>query len=174
VTPLNGPAADGDTWRLEQFSKAYVQAVAAGADCSVSSPGIDIDSVDLILKRKTFATARRSPQLDIQVKATAAQCIGAASVSFPVRIKNYDELRDSNYAVPRILVVVVVPEQIQDWMEHDESRLALKRCGYWLSLRGFPASENEYTVTVSIPRSQAFDVQGLDQIFLRLADGGYP
>ena len=174
MTVLTGPAADGDTWRMEQFSRAYIQAVASAAACTVSRPEIDIDSIDLILKRKTIGTAVRSPQLDVQVKATAADCVAVNEVKFPLKIKNYNELRDPDFSVPRILVVVVMPENIEQWMEHNEDGLALKKCGYWLSLQEAADTDNEHTITVSIPRTQVFDVNGLDGIFNRLADGQQP
>jgi hypothetical protein len=76
--------------------------------------------------------------------------------------------------VPRILIVVVMLPNIEDWLGHDETKLALKRCGYWLSLRGFSETANTSSVRVRIPRRQGFHAQALDQIFRRLAEGERP
>ena len=133
-----------------------------------------MDSVDLTLTRKTIHGVRRSPRLDLQIKATSANCIGAEEVKFPLEIKTYEGLRATNFLVPRILVVVVVPADIIDWLDRDETKLALKKCGYWVSLYGAPATNNTTSITVSLPRIQVFGVQALDQIFTRLTDGGMP
>jgi hypothetical protein len=157
---------------MEQFSRAYVQAVAASAGCSFSTPSVDNDSVDLTLYRRSPGTPVRSPRLDLQLKATGADCIHDNDVAFPLSLKNYDDLRPTDVAVPRMLVVVAMPAEIQEWMEHDEERLALRRCGYWFSLRGLPHTPNQTQVTVRIPRANRFDPTGLHNIFTRLEQGG--
>jgi hypothetical protein len=91
-----------------------------------------------------------------------------------VKIKNYDDLRDDTVMVPRILVVVLVPDDISDWMQHTEPELLLRRCGYWCSLRGLEPTQNKQTVSVSIDRANLFSPDGLGQIMERLRTGGLP
>jgi len=174
MNALSGRLEPSETWRMEQFSRAYVAAVAAGAACGMTRPDPDNDSVDLSLKQKTIDGVRRSPQLDLQIKATSANCIGGEEVKFPLIIKNYEELRPTNLLIPRILVVVVMPDDIIEWLDHDETMLALKKCGYWVSLYGAPSTSNTTSITISLPRTQVFGVQALDQIFVRLSSGGMP
>lgn len=175
VTPqLSGPVPPDETWRLEQFSFAYVRAVAAAAGVSVDVTEVDDDSVDLTLKRRTSGTPRKSPRLDVQVKATTGDCLRSDHIAFPISIKNYDELRDSHLSVPRILIVVLVPAELEEWTEHSEERLALARCAYWTSLRGSPEVENTHSRTVHLSRSNALNARALDAIFVRLANGGEP
>jgi len=80
---------------------------------------------------------------------------------YPLKRKNYDELRLSDLLVPRLLVVVHVPESDEEWLRHSEDELALRRCGYWVSLRGEPETTNQTKVTVYLPRSNVLDVVGL-------------
>jgi hypothetical protein len=171
---LTGTPTGADTWRMEQFSRAYIQAIAAGAECSASVPAVDIDSLDVSLRRKTTGTSVRSPQLDVQVKATFTDCVRDSVVAYPLSVKNYEELRGEDILVPRILVVVVIPDDIATWMEHSEDSLALRRCAYWYSLRTHAATTNTGNVTLHIPRSQIFDVGSLDAIFQRLEAGAFP
>jgi hypothetical protein len=89
-------------------------------------------------------------------------------------MKNYNELRATNVSISRLLVVVVVPPDLGDWTLHSEDELALRRCGYWLSLRGLPPVDNQETRTVHLPRNQKFDVVGLDALFTRLANNELP
>jgi len=174
MNPLAGEVSSADSWRIEGFSLAYVRSVAATAGCEVTRVDVDQDSVDLILKRKTIATQVRSPQLDLQVKATTSECLDGTYVRYPLAIKNYNGLRGTNFAVPRVLVVVLIPPNFEDWVDHNEVELAIRRCGYWASLREAPETGNTASVTISIPRSQVFDPRGLDDMFNRLAGGGLP
>jgi len=51
---ISGSILPEDTWRMEQFSKAYVKAVASVVECSVDWSTVDNDSVDGTLKRRSI------------------------------------------------------------------------------------------------------------------------
>src|SRR5438067_278382 len=144
--------------KKQEFSKAYVKAVAAACGYATEMPSVDDDSVDLVLAARGGSGTVRSPKLDMQLKCTSQDFVGQRTVDFPVPIKNYDDLRPTNFMVPRILVVVVVPDDPENWIVHSEEQMLLRHCGYWYSLRGLPATENVRSVTVNIPRMQVFDV----------------
>jgi len=169
-TFLSGRVPPNETWRLEQFSRAYVKAVAAAAGCTYGTSLVDNDALDLNLKRATTYGRRWSPQLDVQLKATTEDCVKVGHVAYELDVPTYDKLRSLNYGVPRILVVVVMPEEIQSWLSHSEASLSLFHCGYWLSLAGQPAVANAYNRTVHLPRTNKFDAAGLDGIFARLSN----
>jgi hypothetical protein len=158
----------------EQFSFAYVRAVAATARIAVNEPTVDDDSVDLILQQKGTGGIFRSPRLEVQVKCTEAATITAAHIAYPLKIKNYDELRPTDFLVPRILIVVVVPNSLADWLNHSEPELAMRRCGYWRSLRGEQSTINTTSVTVHLPRTNQFTVTELQAMMQRIGNGGYP
>jgi hypothetical protein len=65
----------------EQFSFAYVRAVAATARIAVNKPTVDDDSVDLIFQQKGTGSIFRSPRLEVQVKCTDAATITSAHVA---------------------------------------------------------------------------------------------
>lgn len=115
VPSISGALNGHDTWRMEQFSRAYALAVASVAGCAVEWPPVDIDSVDATLRWRTTTTAVRSPALDVQLKATYQDCVGDAHVTYDLAVKNYDELRATNHLIQRILCVVVVPAVFEDW-----------------------------------------------------------
>ncbi len=154
--------------RKEQFSIAYVRAVASVAGFTVHKPEVDDDSVDLALAASGDIGTIRSPRLDLQIKCSSRDLLGADSLSFPLLLKNYDDLRPLDVMVPRILVVVLVPNRIEDWLEHSEEQMVMKHCGYWMSLRGREASNNVESITVHLPRNNAFTVQGLQEIMTRI------
>lgn len=113
----------------------------------------------------------QSPRLDIQVKAHQGPKVDDDPFSEILGTKSYDDLRGTNYQIPRILVVVHVPVDIGEWCAHSEDELLLRRCGYWLSLRGSPATPNKTNITVKLPRSNRFDVAGLTRLMTLVAEG---
>ena len=86
----------------------------------------------------------------------------------------YNDLRDPELAVPRLLVVVVVPTAIDDWIAVSETELVLRHCGYWRSLSGEAATTNTGTITVEIDRANVFDVEGLTNLMSAVAAGQTP
>lgn len=116
----------------------------------------------------------RSPRVDLQLKCKAALTPIEDTFSHSIKLKNYDDLRDESVLVPRILVVVLVPDDLKDWLSHSETELTLRRCGYWVSLRGLPVSTNSTTQTVQMLRSKAFTVTALQEIMQRIGQGSLP
>src|SRR5208282_238561 len=103
-----------------------------------------------------------------QLKCTSMNEIDDVNIRFPLKLKNYDDLRNELVMIPRLLVVVVVPESVDDWIEHEEEGLTLRRCGYWLSLRGRSETTNETTVTVRLPRTNRLTVDALRDLMLKV------
>jgi hypothetical protein len=155
--------------RKEQFSIAYVRAVASVAGFSVSTPGVDDDSVDLTLAGRIVEGVPSRPKIDLQLKCTSEDVLREREVVYPLKRKNYDELRLTGIHVPRLLVVVQIPESEEEWLRHNEDELALRRCGYWATLLGLPETVNTSRVTVRLPRVNVFDVAGLRSLMGRAA-----
>lgn len=158
----------------QQFSVAVARAVAAVCGLAYNEPGTDDDSVDATLAKRGGSGTTRSPKLDMQLKCSAVLAPGLTHIPLSLPIKNYDELRPTNVMVPRILVVTLVPVELDDWLTCSEDQLVLRKCAYWLSLRGLPASENKEAVSVYIPRAQIFDAAGVQDIFKRLQASELP
>lgn len=156
----------------QQFSSAYFQAVVAAAGYGLYRPEPDDDSVDWGIAAGSAETPRR-PRVEVQLKCTARQLLTEDSVRFPLEIKNYNDLRLETI-VPRILMVVLVPDDVESWLEQTEEQLALRHCGYWSSLAGQPETDNMTSVTVSLPRSQRFSPDGLRAMMQRVNDGEMP
>ncbi|MCM2549262.1 DUF4365 domain-containing protein [Burkholderia glumae] len=152
--------------RKARLSLAYIEAVAARAGYQVSEPRIDDDSVDGIL----MGREGRRPRIEFQAKATARDVVGPEHISFPLTIKNYNDLRVETI-VPRLLIVLTMPDDEQLWLNHSEQELALRHCCYWMSLLGLPATENGANVTVHLPRTNQFDSATLAALMARVENG---
>ena len=158
----------------EQFSNAYVRAVAATAGYTLYKPEVDDDSVDWGIAATAGKGTTRSPKIELQLKCTSRDLWDDGNLKYPLKVKNYNELRPENYQVPRILVVVLVPNQVAEWLSHSEESLVMYKCGYWVSIRGWDETSNKDTVTVPIPRKRQFTVENLKDIMVRVGDGGVP
>ncbi len=65
---------------------------------------------------------------------------------------------------PRLLVVLDLPTDENQWVTVTEDALVLKHGAYWLNLKGLEEVTNQETVTVSIPKQQLFDVASLHRL----------
>ena len=135
-----------------RFFLSYIEAVASHAGFQVEEVRVDFDSVDGTLK----ADFGKRPRIEFQAKATARDVVRESNVHFPLSVKNYDDLR-LEAINPRILIVLVMPESIDEWINQSDEELCLRYCAYWVSLNGRPASSNQDTITVYLPLVNVFD-----------------
>ena len=138
----------------EQFSIAYVRALAAVAGVKVDRHEVDDDSVDVLLSR----AGKRSPHLSLQLKCSSDIELKPTDFSFRLKLKNYEDLRRPTM-VPRILAVLHVPEQVANWMAEDPDHVLLRHRAYWLSLLGMAEVKatakddwQEKRITVRLPQ----------------------
>src|SRR5262249_25712094 len=130
--------------RQEALSRAYVQAVAAQAGMNLTLRTTDY-GIDLTLHDFLVRGRRRSESgfnLDVQAKSTTAANLDEGSVKYDLDVRTYETLRHPRAGTPRLLVLLVLPEDEADWLRQTEEELLLRRCAYWLSLQGRPAVAN--------------------------------
>ncbi|RVK93386.1 DUF4365 domain-containing protein [Sinorhizobium meliloti] len=159
-----------------ELSYAYIHTIAsrAGMSCKVAGRHDDNAGVDAeITGWGPFPGGGFIDEVDlkVQLKATVKQppVVGDCfSYNFK-GIKQYDDLRKETTAAPRILVVLFLPAQEEEWIAHSEGALLLRKCAYWVSLRGAKASSNETSQTVYIPKKQRFDVKGLRDLMASIS-----
>lgn len=157
------------------FGMAYVKAVAhaAGFFCQEANRAVDADGVDVTLLSPTQGQRIRAPRLDLQVKTTRGVVEGDP-FPYDLDAKNYNELCDTSWQTPRILVLVVVPPSQEDWVVATAEDLRLRRCGYWTSLRGRGPTDNAEKKRIFLSREALFHVAPLRNIMQRLCDGELP
>lgn len=155
----------------EQLSVAYLHAVASRAGFSLEEVRKDRDSIDLkVCARGLLAdnAVLTSPELAIQLKATTRAALDGDEIAFPLPKKNYNDLVAPSL-VPRILVVFVMPEDEADWLTLTPESLTLRRCAYWLSLRGRPPTTNETSQTVHLSRARCLTHETLRELLRKVA-----
>ena len=162
------------SWQQEQFSLAYVSAVASTAGFSVHHHVVDQDGIDVTIATHGGLGTVRSPRIDAQVKSQVAGLPAKFPWSYALKVENFNKLRGDDFMVPRILIVVALPKDVDGWLGQSGKQLSLRHCGYWVSLRDEPASTNTENVTVHLPKKQRFSPAQLRAIMLRVGQGGLP
>lgn len=157
----------------EEFSYAYIHAVASAAGYTFERAPQPLDrvGVDVIITSPDKVGSMSIPQLHLQVKSTSIKTLTEDTLRYPLKVKNYEELRDESRLIPLILVVVLVPETVDKWLTESEEKLSLNCCGYWMSCKGKPATKNIETVTVQIPRKNKFYAKAVKNIMERISRG---
>lgn len=155
--------------RMALFSEAYATAIAAVCGYEIRSTRLDDDSIDVDLRSKQPGR----PRLEIQLKATSTVLdTRSTTQSFPFRLsaKNYNDLRLPIDAiiVPRMLVVVLMPDELGQWLEHGDRHLLLRHDSYFLNLRNQPAITTK-TCTVQMPWGNHLTVESLRNLMDHVA-----
>ena len=153
--------------RMEALSRVYVRAVAARAGYDTATPEFDRDSIDLTIR----AGGGVRPVLDLQLKATTL--LGApkdGAYRFRLKRKNYEDLR-AETRIPRLLVVLALPEDEREWMTLTPDKLILRKCAYWLNLRGWEETGNRTSVTIPVPEGNLLTVEALRDLMELSARG---
>jgi len=140
----------------EEFQYAYVCALAAHAGLNRGDFRVDDDSIDITFQAKGVSGPGiiRNPMIQIQLKCSSQDLITDDIIKFPLKIKNYNDLRGEEVVVPRYLAVLLVPDDLEQWIANHDDHIALFKSCHWLSLRDYGSTDNETSVTVDVPLSQ--------------------
>lgn len=152
--------------RKERFSLAYINVVATHADCEILEPKVDRGSVDGFLKGATIREV-----IGFQAKATSRDIIGSdgTHLHFPLPMRDYDNLRVAGR--PFVLIVVVLPDEVDDWLILTDHELCLRSCGYWISLVESQEVSNIDNVTIRIPTDNIFSSGQLTDLMNKVTRG---
>jgi hypothetical protein len=148
--------------RQEALCRVYVRAIAAQAGVLCGQPDPD-DGIDLLLRAVEVDSQRRrdaSLQLDLQLRSTTRAHLTETAVRYDLDVETYNDLRIPG-TCPRILVVLVLPDDEAEWVRQSPDELALRRCAYWLSLEGWTPSEATRSVRIEIPLANVFSAEAV-------------
>lgn len=159
-----------------ELSYAYLHAVAskAGFSCEYRNRHLDGAGLDATITEdgRQFAedSVLTSFSVDIQLKATFQELPEQEEqFSYALAVPHYDKLRLEAIALPRLLVLLRLPRNPDEWLDATEDALIARRCAYWLSLRGAGPSANEETQTVYVPRGNLLSPAALTSLMARFS-----
>ncbi len=146
---------------------AYVLAVAARAGYTTAERDLDRDGIDLSIQ----AGGAMRPSIDLQLKATIN--LGApreGAFHFPLPARNHNLLCEPTQT-PRLLIVLDLPRDEDQWLSVTQEELTIRRCAYWASLGSRDPTENTDSITVHIPENNLFDVPALQALMEQSRSG---
>lgn len=160
--------------KLEEISKAYVAAIAAKCGFKIGTWSQDDDCLDITigaagkLGRGTLA----GPKLDLQLKSSSdPKRDKGDKIHHQLLRQRYDNLRMDS-CTPKILVFLLLPEEEAQWIEHSTEALILRRCAYWISLKGLEEIPGETKSTmIHIPKENVFSPEALHSLMEKISTG---
>jgi hypothetical protein len=149
---------DAASYQKEEFSRAYVHAVATQADVTIGKWNVDKDGVDVTLRR-------RARMVDLQLKCTRSPRNVQGDFVFDLDVPTYDKLVDPDRSVPAFLTLMIVPPDVEDWLQHRPGDLLMRCHGYWV---GMPVGTQVAAGTktaIRLPRQNRLDATAVAHMF---------
>lgn len=169
--------------RSEDFSMAYIQAVAAKAGANIwvtlrHDYGIDLmfttihSYQTLSKKRGKRYTEPKSIPLPCQVKSSKQWEFHEDRIVYDLEAQAYDDLVCNDFC---FLILMCLPPTMQEWLYQDEQHLRLHHCCYyWEPSEEQVLTPNDYTKRISIPRTQQFTAEALIELLNARQRGLHP
>ena len=154
-----------------KLSEAYFEIIVRLAGYNPTPPEDDDHGIDYYIRapRQEDPTGRLG--VDVQLKSVREDELRGKgdSIVYDCPSLNYNDLISTNALTPRILILVIVPADIDTWISITEERLMMEFKARYLSLKGKKESENSRSQKIDIPQKNIFNVDTLKQI---MAKGG--
>ena len=152
----------------EQLSFAYITAVASQARVQVEFRRLDEDGIDGVL----IWDEGTEPRIDFQAKSMTADVTDSDHVAYDLNVKSYNRLVKPT-TDPRILIVMVLPRSIDDWVHQNDERMLTRYSAYWLSMRGWSPTDNVETERVQLPKNNILTSKAIEDLVLLADSGGF-
>lgn len=156
----------------EQYSIAFVHALATRARCKIQNLDVDDEHVDLTIRQKADHLHFSRVAVDVQMKCTSQDVIRQDGLHFSMLRDHYDGLR-ARGILKKILVVLAVDEEFDDWMAIKPDELLMRGSAYWMGMDGLPPITTSST-TLILPDKNRFNAEQLLDMLARIGNGGAP
>lgn len=160
----------------EEISVSYFKAVVARANAVPNIHGRDEDGVDASVSKVMPVEDGKEfdSKIEFQLKSVYSKAgygiNDDGNIYYDLKVKNYNDLvRDS--AIDKYLVLLILPENKEEWVTQTKDFLTIKQGMYYLSLKGKNVSTNRETVRVYIPTDNLFDSDHLIELLKKAANG---
>ena len=160
--------------RMEDMSEAFLRALCAANGYSIEKSNHDNEGVDIGLECKGKVaedSVKHSTELKVQLKSSYANITvnDDGSITYKLEVKNYKYLIDTKRMVPLILVVFHMPREEAQWIEQTNDWLKIKKCAYWISLKGWNDTDNTETISIRIPSNNLLTKDSLKEILYKMS-----
>ncbi len=161
----------------EDLSRAYVQAIAARAGVNLALRDRSHDyGIDGTFHQVSYHDAGREESgfsLDFQLKASINAAVDNQHVTYDLDAKAFNSLVERaarKNTCPAILILLVLPENSNEWLALSEAQLVLKRCCYWTTITG-AATSNAASKRIIIPRSHLLTPEKVASLIQAVENG---
>ena len=141
----------------EAISLRYIELIAAynGFKTTSSFPdyGTDLSIIEVGYRNEKGHQRLRETgrELKLQLKATTVNSIIEENniIKYDLETKNFNDIVErKDYAYPLILILFVLPNNNEEWINISDQELIVKKCAYWY----FPNDNVEQTNNLSKKR----------------------
>ena len=150
-----------------KFGEDYVRVLASAAGLLVAKYDLDIDGIDLSLRRPGPLRGITSPLIEVQVKSWSATRRTPSGTHWQFNGLNevqFSKLAGDNFAVPRYLFLIVVPSDARKYVEFTPETMRLSHLGYFLSLHDeqpLPHPDSNRRRPVRVPLGNVLTIHSL-------------
>lgn len=152
--------------KQEQISKSFVIATAAAARVNLEITkehdyGVDGTFMGVAARvqgidgngKEHFRLVESGIKVDFQLKCSKQWRFEGDNVVWSIPNKTFNDMvTRPNYAVSLFLVLMCLPEDLDQWVTTSEEHLVLRRCCYYVKLVGAPKQNEGSNSQIEIPR----------------------
>ena len=140
----------------EQLSISYLRAIASylGSELQIHGPLIDDEGIDVTIRppqSRFLNCVNTKPTIDVQMKCTSNPKFDSSgdNVLFNLDRRIFSRMQIEGVS-PLLLMVMILPEDIDEWVYNTDDGLIMKREMLWYSAVGHDTviSDNQKTVNV--------------------------
>lgn len=163
-----------------ELSYAYLHAVAskAGLNCKVENRHGDNYGIDAQVDyfAPISGTYRTDVSLRIQLKATIKKGTETVThISYPFKgIDQYNRLRNNAGEPHRILIVLFLSNNPEEWLHISPEELLLKKAAYWVCLYGAEKADTETSKTIYLPKANLLTAENIITLCQDIGKGIIP
>ena len=155
--------------KKEEFSYGYIQLICAIAGCAAEITGrvMDNEGIDVRITAPGLTNDVDDVTMKVQVKCTSNLIINKeGSIKYDLKVKNYNKLVGTMSYGKQILIVVNVPENTNNWVDILQDKTLVRKCGYWIDLKGKSKTNNREAVRIDIPQENLLTPNSIQQLIL--------
>ena len=161
----------------EDLSKAFVMAIGAKAGYSVDLDRPHDYTVDGTFHEIIIFENQRNESgysIDFQLKASKNCIIENDYIKYDFDAKTYNYFIrrvNSRNSTPFILILLVLPDNPEEWLNITEESLILKRACYWYKMEKQEPTSNQNSKRICIPKNQLLTPESLKELFNQVKNG---
>lgn len=160
--------------RKEQLSNRFIGILATNKGYVIDKPEVDLGIDYQVKKTKSYTMANGNTRyttdsryIDIQLKSTTEVSIidEPDLIKYDLEAKSYNDMidRQNSGFVPLILILFVLPHDVNTWVDIDINEIKLRKHAYWyMPAPGELQTTNTTSKRIEIPKTNILGIDCFD------------